>query len=862
MASEAGMPAKRSGAKRRVRRGTTPAAGTHAPPEPLDPLLTLAADFYWEQDADHRFTVWRPTRAELAPPADAADWLGWTSVELCVAPVGDAEFWARHRAALAAREPFRDVLHALPGRTQVHHLSLSGTPSYDAHGRFSGYRGVARDAGSLVRLERLLTLEGAVTEALAAAETVAAIAPLLLQQICEFTGFGTGAFFAVDERACVLRRETRYGADALDAALLEDGAPVPEWLGADPIWTADLGSQAGGAYATLLVPVTTSAALVGVLAFAAASRVTADTTLLRVLRGFATQLAHLHARAAAFEALRESEARFASTIALAAIGISHVAEDGRFIYVNPQLCAVLGYRESELLTKTVKDISHPEDVGVTDEPARRLRDGEIASFKAEKRYLRKDGTAVWVGLTIAAKRDRLGRKLYDVSIVEDISARKEAEQCVKYLASHDALTDLPNRARFAQLFDEATQAARRAGRRIAVLFIDLDRFKSVNDTLGHEAGDALLREAAARLRASVRGRDVVARLGGDEFVVLLKDVPHDEAAARVATRIIGRLGTPFSIGGNACAISASIGICLHPAGAQEDHAVLRNADMAMYLAKQSGKNGYRFYVDDLQAEAARRARIETALRAAWERRELGLEYSAVLASLDGPVVGFEAQWRFACADLAGVPADRLAAVAADAGLIGPLNDWALRTVCTVAASWQRAGLPPVTVAVPVAAAQLRDPRFVPALRDELASARLDASRLELDVDAAALLASPASSARALGSLDALGCTLALVAFGSGRTSFAHLRRYPLRMLKLAASRVVGVAGDPRRKRYVEGVMVFARALGVSVVATGITTAADAACLAAAGCSGLAGPFAPQALDAEGCAALLQARGAA
>jgi diguanylate cyclase (GGDEF)-like protein/PAS domain S-box-containing protein len=320
--------------------------------------------------------------------------------------------------------------------------------------------------------------------------------------------------------------------------------------------------------------------------------------------------------------MRGSESRFASTMALAAIGISHVDDDGRFLYVNPQLCTMLGYTESELLALTVRDISHPEDVDTTREALERLRSGAISSFKAEKRYVRKDGSVIWVGLTVAAKRDRAGRVLYDVSIVEDISARKEAEQCIQYLANHDALTGLPNRARFTQLLAQECEAARRELRRFAVLFVDLDRFKIINDTLGHEAGDAMLRAAAARLRSCVRATDVVARLGGDEFVVLLKDVGEASIAGKVAANVLRVLAEPVTIQGHECSVSASIGICLHPDGRQEDNAVLRNADMAMYLAKQSGKNGYRVYVNELDVLAAERARMENQLRAALDNGDV------------------------------------------------------------------------------------------------------------------------------------------------------------------------------------------------------------------------------------------------
>jgi diguanylate cyclase (GGDEF)-like protein/PAS domain S-box-containing protein len=855
------MRAKNKGAKSAARRAATPVDPAEESLPSLEPLLALAADYYWEQDDEHRFTVWRALRADAPILPEAAEWLGRTSAELCAAPADDPDHWARHAANLAAREPFREVVHALPGRSGLRHLTLSGTAAYDARRRFRGYRGVARDIGALAGLERLLALEGAVARALAEADSVATALPMLLERTCETGNFAAGAYFTLDERTRVLHREAHHErAGAPVPSTLTDGGAAPEWLGPDPVFSAAVAAGESAASATLLVPVAAGAATIGVLEFSVRAPSAPDAALVRVLRSLAAQLAHLHARAAALEQLRESESRFASTMALAAIGISHVDDRGRFLYANPQLCAVLGYSEPELLALTVKDISHPDDVNVTDGPSQQLREGKIASFKAEKRYLRKDGSAIWVGLTIAAKRDRAGRKLYDVSIVEDISVRKEAEQCVKYLASHDTLTELPNRATFAQLLAQSIEAARRHARRIAVLFIDLDRFKVVNDTLGHEAGDALLREAAARLRAAVRATDVVARLGGDEFVVLLHDVRHTEAAARVANNILSSLRAPFAIRGNECAISASIGICLHPEGAQEDQAVLRNADMAMYLAKQSGKNGFRFFVDELRVAAAERARVDGWLREAWERGDYRLEYSAVVAEVRGSVVGFAARVHFTHEELARVPAEMLASVMAEAGLGAPLNDWALRTACAAAAGWQRPGVEPVTIAVPTVTAQLRDPAFAARVRAELAAAGVDAGCLELYLEEETLLAGEPGIAQTLAALDALGVSIGLDAFGSGKASFADLRRHPLRALRLHPSRVAGVAADADRQQYVEGVLALARALRLSVVAAGVSTEADAAHLTAAGCTALQGPFAAHALTADECLALLASRG--
>jgi diguanylate cyclase (GGDEF)-like protein/PAS domain S-box-containing protein len=692
-----------------------------APATALVSLLEVAADYYWEQDSSHRFSIWRPTRSCLGTAAaiDSALLIGKTSSELCAPPDHDPDQWLRHRALLDAHEPFRDVVHTLTGAIGPHHVSLSGAPAFDSQGSFVGYRGIASDVSALVRQSQ--------------------------------------------------------------------------------------------------------------------------------------------ARSAALEQLRESEARLASTMALAAIGISHVDDAGRFLYVNPQLCAMLGYTERELLERSVQDLTHPEDANVTTEASDKLRKGAIQSFKAEKRYLRKDGSIIWVGLTVAAKRDRDGMKLYDVSIVEDISARKEAEQRVQYLASHDTLTNLPNRATFAQLLALASETARRRGSRLAVLFIDLDRFKIVNDTLGHEAGDVVLRAAAGRLRASVRASDVVARLGGDEFVVLLQDVPNQAVAAKVAGGILLALRPPVVIHGNECALSASIGICLHPDGAQEDQAVLRNADMAMYLAKQSGKNAYRFYVDELGAVAAERVAIEARLRTAWERGEYVLQYDATLDSASGAIVGFSARVQWTSAELAGVAADKVASVAEEAGLIMRVNQWALHTACAASAGWRHAASEPVSVAVAVGKAQLCDPAFVASVRDTLEQVGLEPHRLELDIAEEALHGDTERVAYALAALTSLGTRIGIDAYGAGHTSLADLKRYPIGALKLHSARVAGIAADADKRRYLEGLVALASVLGLTVVATGVASEADAACVRGCGCAAWQGPFGPSALTAGDCDKLLAGR---
>jgi len=719
-----------------------------------------------------------------------------------------------------------------------------------------------QDAGRRVGdAERLLALEVDLLRGLVEADDLAAALPVVVELTSEPAGFSSGTYWTVDERGRTLHCAARHGSSGA-ASVLVEGAPAPDWLGVDPVWLAGMpeSEARGDAWrSTLVVPVAMAGALIGALELRSAATVSPDAGLLRVLRSVAVQLAHVHARTAAFERLRESESRFASTMALAAIGISHVDDEGHFLYVNPQLCAMLGYSESELLARTVRDISHPDDVDTTHELSARLRQGTIASFKAEKRYIRKDGAAVWAGLTIAQKRDRHGRKLYDVSIVEDISARKEAEQCIQYLASHDALTGLPNRARFAQLLGLACEAARRDRRRFAVLFVDLDRFKAINDTLGHEAGDDMLRAVAARLRGCVRAADVVARLGGDEFVVLLQDVGEPAVAGKVATNVLKALADPVAIQGSDCTVSASIGICLHPDGEQQDQAVLRNADMAMYLAKQSGKNGYRVYVDELNLISAERAAIEAQLRRALERDEYEVRFDARIDATTGAIVALEAHVRWRNTELAAVAPHKLLGAAEAAGLLVPINRKILRAACEACAGWQRAGVAPVRVAVSLAAGQIADQSFVADVRAVLEATGLEAGLLELDATEDVLLYDSARSARSLAALKSAGISLAVDAFGTGKASFADLQRFPVDALKLHHARVQGVAFDLDKQRYVEGILALGQALKLTIVATGVSSTADADLLRAGGCSAFQGSIGPHGLSAEECATVLRER---
>lgn len=481
----------------------------------LQCVLQLVADFYWEQDAACRFTVYRPSDA-AHPDRALEQFFGEWTLEAGGRPTsGEADGWRGFQATLAAQMVFKDVACRIadPARG-MRRISFSGIPIRDADGRFQGYCGIGRNVGAELIARRLSSLEITSAHALAETDDLHDGLQAVIRCVCESEQWEAGSFRSMDEHGRLHHVLTWPTETARNLARLHNAEVSPAWQTGDPEWLLGIGA---------VVPVHRGRVLIGVLEFNAARLAGVDPLLNSVLRRVATEVGHFYCRATALARLRESERRFTSTMELAAIGIAHVDESGRLLYVNPQLCKMLQYTEHELTGMTVRQISHPGDVFATDEMRENLRNGAIESFKLEKRYVRKDGSPVWVGLTIAAKRDRDGSQVADISIVEDISARKSAEERVQYLATHDGLTGLPNRAMFGELLKLGIETSRSHDRQLAVLFIDLDRFKIINDSLGHEAGDVLLREIALRLRQCLCVGNVVARLGGDEFVVLTQE---------------------------------------------------------------------------------------------------------------------------------------------------------------------------------------------------------------------------------------------------------------------------------------------------------------------------------------------------
>jgi diguanylate cyclase (GGDEF)-like protein len=438
---------------------------------------------------------------------------------------------------------------------------------------------------------------------------------------------------------------------------------------------------------------------------------------------------------------------------------------------------------------------------------------------------RKSGETYPKWMTINAVTDlRSGKLTHYVSMFSDITERKNSEERIHYLAHHDALTGLPNRFSLELRLEQAFLEAHRHGRKLAVLFIDLDRFKVINDTLGHQVGDQLLIEVAKRLTAVVRESDSVARLGGDEFVIALPDMGSPIDAANVAAKIIDSLAEPILVSGHQLHTSPSIGISVYPSDGVDADTIMRNADTAMYHAKALGRNNFQFYAEEMNRNASERLDIETRLRHALARNEFELHYQPQLAIQGRQVLGVEALLRWNPADGRSVPPARFIPIAEETGMIIAIGEWVLRTACRQVKTWIDAGIPPLRVAVNVSARQLRKQDFPDLVASALADSGLPAQLLEIEITESAVMEEPEEARLILEKLKTMGVTLAIDDFGTGYSSLAYLKLFPIDNLKIDRSFVTDIGRHTDDAAIAISTIALAHSLGINVIAEGVETA--------------------------------------
>ena len=484
------------------------------------------------------------------------------------------------------------------------------------------------------------------------------------------------------------------------------------------------------------------------------------------------------------EALRLSEERFRTTFEHAPLGIAECAADGRFIAVNTTLSGMLGYTRAELESLSNQDIIYPGDREAMNHNFHKLLTGQQEVAVAEQRYLRKDRSQLWVNVTISLRGSGDGPHL--IAIVEDVTSRKKAEEAlhgaVKYsyhLASHDTLTGLANRASFNERLKDAIKYAQRDQHLVAVHMLDLDRFKSINDTLGHQAGDLLLKEVARRLKSSIRETDLAARLGGDEFVIVQTYLAETAAAEVLAEKIVIELSLPYQLDGQEVYSGTSMGIAVYPNDAIEPSELVKLADLALYEAKNQGRLNYQMYREALGKAAQEAKRFERDLQRALRDEELCLHYQPQYELDTRRIVGIEALIRWRHPDRGLLTAADFIQDVENANLMLPVGEWALRSACTAQASWARSGLA-VSLTLNVSSKQLRHPRFVTMLHRVLDDTGLPPSLLRLEMRESVLL-DPKFSANTLGELRKRGVRLGLDDFGAELAALSSLQKFPLDM---------------------------------------------------------------------------------
>jgi len=430
---------------------------------------------------------------------------------------------------------------------------------------------------------------------------------------------------------------------------------------------------------------------------------------------------------------------------------------------------------------------------------------------------------------------------------------------VEYLAYHDGLTGLPNRSMFSKFLGQSISEAHRYHRHLAVAFLDLDRFKHINDTLGHDAGDQLLREVAVRLKGCVRDSDAVARLGGDEFVVLLPELEDERYAALVAQKILAAVAKPFTLMGQELRVTASIGISAYPQDGLDEQTLTKNADIAMYHAKAEGKNNFQFYSEKLNAHSLERLTLESSLRRALERNEFRLYYQGKRDVASGTITGMEALLRWEHPDLGTVAPMQFIPLAEETGLIVPIGKWVLKTVCLQSIAWQKQGLPHLSIAVNLTTRQFLDEQLLSDVASILADTGMDPRLLEIELHESLLIRDVENTLRILTGLKTLGVRIAVDDFGAGYSSLAVLQRFPLDTIKIDRSLVRDLVGAAEDMGLADAIIAMGKSLSLTVVAQGVETKEQADHLRLHACDELQGFYFQRPLPVDEFTQLLRAQ---
>jgi diguanylate cyclase (GGDEF)-like protein/PAS domain S-box-containing protein len=530
--------------------------------------------------------------------------------------------------------------------------------------------------------------------------------------------------------------------------------------------------------------------------------------------------------------------------------------DGIIEYINPWFTRISGYLPEEIIGKTPNILKAPE---THPETYKRLWETLLSGkeWTGELHNTNKNGELYWCLETISPLKNDAGEITHYVAVTEDISERKQNEQTIRHLAFHDALTGLPNRRLFNDRLHQAVVSRQRRNGGFALMLLDLDRFKTVNDSLGHDTGDALLKAVGERLLSCTRAGDTLARMGGDEFALLVLDIDHPEDVAHLARKLTSVLEEPFQLYGHEIFATTSIGITMFPTDAGDADALVKNADIALYRAKDLGRDNFQFFTEDMNAAMLQRLQLETSMRWAVERGEFMLHYQPQIDVGSGEIHSCEALIRWRHPDLGMVPPSQFIPLAEESGLISQIGEWILRTACKQAKDWELAGCP-TRIAVNLSARQFHQGNLAELIGSLLSEFDLRASLLEVEITEGTVMSDSTQTLSMLDELHAMGVQISIDDFGTGYSSLAYLKRLPIQVLKIDQSFVRDIHTDADDRAIVTAVIALAHSMKLKVVAEGVETREQLAFLSEHGCDIVQGYLFSKPVSAEDASALLQA----
>lgn len=781
-------------------------------------LTELSADWYWEQDEQFRITF-LSSEADTKSGYPGFSTRGLTRWDHPGVDKGSAD-WEAHKATCLAHQPFRDFTYRRVDQNgSPRWLAISGEPVFGADGRFNGYRGVGTDVTAAKKTEEALTLERNLLRALIDhlpdyVHTKNERREYVLgnAQHLQLKGAHTEAEVAGKTVFDYFPAEIAELYDADDRQVLTTGQPI---LGREEPFVDGQGQRRWNL--TTKVPLRDldgrTTGLVGI------SR---DITSMKSVQ----------------DSLVESQAFLEHAMAVGEIGTwaSGLGDDERLNW-SSQTCAIFGIRPEEFDGKveTFFRMVYAEDRDVVKLAVEQAIAGQ-GMYRVDHRLVRGDGALRWVHERAEVVRDADGKPLRLVGVVQDITARKQAEEQLLHLAHYDKLTELPNRTLFHDRLLQSLAHSRHAGRAAAAIFVDLDHFKLINDTLGHPAGDELLKQVARRLQEALRTGDTVGRLGGDEFAVVLSDMSAASDADVVAQKLMGALGQPFILDGREVFVTASAGITLFPTDSEDPDTLLKYADAAMYRAKELGRGNYQFYRAEMNARSLERMSLEGHLRRALERDEFLLHYQPKIDLASGAIAGVEALLRWNHPDLGLVAPARFVPILEDNGLIVQVGEWVLGEACRQIKAWSAddivLGMP---VAVNLSGRQLQQANLHRCIERIVSDAGVDPRLIELEITESMLMRNPEHAIGILRYLKDLGMCLSMDDFGTGYSSLSYLKRFPVDRLKIDRSFVRDIASDRDDAAISRSIIAMGHSLGLKVIAEGVETAEQLAFLKNARC---------------------------